>query len=126
MKKFLMICLLLMSLIGCDSAAITYEKKFYRIKQLSLTNRQDAYVAFLSGGASEDTAYFEFYIQSPNGAITLKKVKTQFVTIYEKNDTYLAEETIKYYGQCDCYPREWVLYIPENSIVNQIDINIKQ
>jgi hypothetical protein len=123
MKKWLLVILSSLFLIGCSCVTKTDN---YTLEQIQLKSNNVMSGTFFLGcgniNSNEQSEYY-FYTNS-NGAINLRRVYYKYVTIYytkEKPKAIYKENS----GCCDSFQPIWEVYIPEGSIVNNYDVNIK-
>lgn len=128
MKKMLLVLLSCLFLNGCSCCENIIEQKTYDLVQIKMSNGSQFSGAFIlgSGGISgSDTTYFSFYTNE-KGAIKLHKVDYGIVTIYFTKDKPKAVYSNNYVNcRLPDYYTKWDLYVPEGSIVNEYDLNIK-
>jgi hypothetical protein len=142
MKKLLLVLLCSIFLMGCSRI---YVDQTYDLVQIGLGSNSSINGTFFLGCGSvsggTETHYY-FYTKNDKGAISLRRIYYSRVTIYytkdnpkaifhftttteheykgmEKED---ANELMSNYGS---WHYTWDIYIPEGSIINNYNVNIK-
>ena len=122
-KKLVVLLLGCLLLAGCNCKDKIDFQNFYNIEQIKL-NTSGIYGDFFLGCGTISNETLYYFYTNENGAIRLKKVSYNYVTIY-----YTKEQPKVIYTRtsnaCSGYNYKWDIYIPEGSIVNNYDVNIK-
>lgn len=139
MKKLLLVLLSSLFLCGCQAEGLVKE---YRLEQILFSsNYSMSGIFFLGcGSTSVDKFFYYYFYTNDKGAITFHKIPYNFVTIFYTKDKpkaifsahgCIGSSDLKYYGDNvekvidhSCGYR-WDVYIPEGSIINNYDVNIK-
>jgi len=128
MKK-LFIILLLLLVFGC-SKPLEFE-----LKQITINKDNGIHGSFFLGCSQlyqSSDVYYYFYTKSPSGIIKLRKILYSYMSIIEDN-------SISPKAVIECTPWtdhdniehsmssyvNWCVYIPENSIIENYDVNLK-
>jgi len=116
MKRVVLILAAVMALAACGPG-VWMDKEEYKLRAVVNRSALEGHV-FLLSGSFEEQDYFLAYLESPNGAIRMRRFPSNCVVIYEFDDTERAPTVIRLRlkGGMNAGREGWRFHVPAGSI----------